>query len=338
VTAKRSDTPAAEAAAAQWRTDVLGEAYQARTIRLPAEADGDLDATLVRRRAPHPDGRALLYLHGFSDYFFQTELAEYFTDQGIDFYALDLRRYGRSLRHHHTPNYVTDLRDYFVELDAAMRIIRDDGASRVAVNAHSTGGLIAALWAHDVRNRPPEAGGIDGLLLNSPWLDVAEPTLVRLLAPPTLEILARVRPQMVLPWLKSGDAYGRSLHRDYQGEWSYDLTPKPLGGFPIRAGWLRAVLRGQRQLHNGLSIQCPVLVLCSARSAPRRGGRIIQQSDAVLDVERIARWSVALGPRVTICRVDGGVHDLVLSAVPVRKRVYEEMSTWLDLHFPAEPQ
>jgi alpha-beta hydrolase superfamily lysophospholipase len=338
VTEKRSDTPA-ETAAGEWRTDVLGEPYQARTIPLPAEADGDLDATLVRRRAPHPDGRALLYLHGFSDYFFQTELAEYFTEQGIDFYALDLRRYGRSLRPHHIPNYVTDMRDYFVELDAAMRIIRADGATRVAVNAHSTGGLIAALWAHDIRNRTPEEGGIDGLLLNSPWLDIAEPRPIRLLASAGLEILARVRPMMALPALKTGDAYGRSLHRDYQGEWTYDLTPKPLGGFPIRAAWLRAILRGQRQLHSGLSIQCPVLVLCSARSVPRgHGGRLVAQSDAVLDVERMARWSVALGPRVTICRVDGGVHDLVLSAVPVRKRVYEEMSTWLDLHFPAEPQ
>ncbi|MGH3648810.1 MAG: alpha/beta hydrolase [Micromonosporaceae bacterium] len=325
---------AASAAADRWRPDVLGEEYQVRTIPLPAEADGSLDATLVRRRARHGDGRALLYLHGFSDYFFQTELADYYVDHGIDFYALDLRRHGRSLRPHHTPNYVTDLRDYFVELDHAMRIIRADGAVRVAVNGHSTGGLVAALWADQVRDRAPGAGGIDALLLNSPWFDVADPLPVRLLAPPVLEVLARVRPRMILP-LKSGDAYGRSLHRDHDGEWHWDLTAKPLGGFPVRAGWLRAVLRGHRRLHAGLRISCPVLVLCSSRSIPRgQGGPLLRRSDGVLDVERIARWSVALGSRVTICRVDGGVHDLVLSAESVRKRVYEEMSSWLDLHFP----
>ena len=58
-------------------------------------------------------------MHGFADYFFQTGYAEWWTERGYDFYALDLRKYGRSLRPHQTPNYVTDLREYFAELDAA---------------------------------------------------------------------------------------------------------------------------------------------------------------------------------------------------------------------------
>ncbi len=323
-----------EHTAAHWRPDILGEGYQACSIALPPEDDGELDATLIRRLATRPDGRAVLYLHGFSDYFFQTELADYYTEQGIDFYALELRRYGRSLRPHHVPNYVTDLRDYFVELDAAMRIMREDRAQRVMVNAHSTGGLVAALWAHEIRNRTPAENGVEALILNSPWFDVTDPLPVRLLTPPALEILARIRPKAVLP-LRLGEAYGRSLHRDYHGEWTFDLATKPLAGFPVRAAWLRAILKGHKRLHAGLSIQCPVLVLCSARSIARGArGALISESDGVLDVEKMARWSVALGPRVTVCRVDGGVHDLVLSAEPVRRRVYEEMSAWLDLHFP----
>ncbi|MGH3713930.1 MAG: alpha/beta hydrolase [Micromonosporaceae bacterium] len=320
-----------------WRPDALGEEYQVRAIPLPAEADGSLTATLIRRRALHPDGRAVLYVHGFSDYFFQTELADYFAEQGIDFYAVDLRRYGRSLRPHHVPNFVTDLRDYFVELDAAMRIIRASGATRVAVNGHSTGGLIAALWAHELRHLRPADGAIDALLLNSPWFDIADPLPLRLLAKPLLGIVGRVRPQTIIPMAVS-DGYGRSLHRDHHGEWDFDVTVKPLTGFPKRAGWLRAILRGQRRLHAGLQIQCPVLVMCSTRSIPRgQGGPLLRRTDGVLNVEQIARWSVALGPRVTICRIDGAVHDLVLSAGPVRKQVYEEMSTWLDLHFAPAP-
>ena len=61
----------------------------------PGEPDHEVVATLVRRSDPGVR-RAVLYVHGWSDYFFQTHLAEAFEDWGYDFYALDLRRYGRS--------------------------------------------------------------------------------------------------------------------------------------------------------------------------------------------------------------------------------------------------
>ena len=61
----------------------------------------------------------MLHVHGFADYFFHTEYAEWWADRGYDFYALDLRKYGRSLRAHQTPNYVADLSEYFAELDLA---------------------------------------------------------------------------------------------------------------------------------------------------------------------------------------------------------------------------
>ena len=58
-------------------------------------------------------------MHGWNDYFFQTHLADAFADLGFDFYALDLRRYGRSLRLGQLRGFITDLDDYGPELDAA---------------------------------------------------------------------------------------------------------------------------------------------------------------------------------------------------------------------------
>ena len=55
-------------------------------------------ATLVRRAGGERSAHAVLYLHGWNDYFFQTHLADVLRRAGFDFYALDLRRYGRSLR------------------------------------------------------------------------------------------------------------------------------------------------------------------------------------------------------------------------------------------------
>ena len=94
------------------------------------------------RRRRTPPRTAVLYLHGWNDYFFQTHVADAFTDAGIDFYALDLRRYGRSLRRGHLPTFITDLDDYGEEIGQAADLIAAEH-DRLIITAHSTGGLIA---------------------------------------------------------------------------------------------------------------------------------------------------------------------------------------------------
>src|SRR5262249_44070954 len=129
-------------------TDVLGEPYVAETIELPPDDEGAVVATLVKRAASVQTTKAVLHVHGFAYYFFQTAYAEWWTDRGYDFYALDLRKHGRSLRPHQTPNYVTDLRDYYAELDEAwQRVTERDGHVDIVLSAHSTGGLVVGLWA-----------------------------------------------------------------------------------------------------------------------------------------------------------------------------------------------
>jgi alpha-beta hydrolase superfamily lysophospholipase len=306
--------------------DVLGPPYECQTIDLGRDDEGPVLATLVRRRAARPSGRAVLYIHGFVDYFFQTHVADFFADRGWDFYALDLRKYGRSLLPHQTPNFCRDLSDYFPELDAAARIIRDDGNATVLVKAHSTGGLITALWAHARR----DAGVIDGLLLNSPFFDFNVPWLVRRPLAVVITRLSHGAPYRVVPRGVS-QVYGESLHAEYKGEWSYNLAWKPLGGFPVRAGWLAAIHRGQQQLRAGLAIPVPILLACSTRSF--RGTKWHDSAalaDAVLDVEHMVRWGPRLGRHVTLVRFDGGMHDLTLSGPAVRDQVLSEMGRWAD--------
>src|SRR3954451_5474658 len=128
--------------------DVLGEPYLAETIDLPPDDEGPVVATLVVRRADRPTGRAVLHVHGFADYFFQTGYAEWWTERGYDFYALELRKHGRSLPPHQTPNCGTDLRDSDAELDDAwQRVTERDDRSEIVLFAHSTGGLVVGLWA-----------------------------------------------------------------------------------------------------------------------------------------------------------------------------------------------
>lgn len=107
----------------RWQQDVLGSGFEQLTIELPAGAP----ATLVRYvgaaaqwAPPTLAGADVLYLHGWSDYFFQRELAEFWHRAGANFYALDLHHYGRSLRPGQVPGQVTSLTEYDDDIAAAL--------------------------------------------------------------------------------------------------------------------------------------------------------------------------------------------------------------------------
>jgi alpha-beta hydrolase superfamily lysophospholipase len=305
-------------------TDVLGAPYEARTIQLAGDDEGEVVATLIRLRAGAPTNKAVLYIHGFVDYFFQKHLAEFFTQRGYDFYALDLRKYGRSLRPGQTPNFAADLREYDEEIDEAVRIIRDEeGHDVLLVNGHSTGGLIAALWADRVRGR----GLVQGLFLNSPFFEFNVPWLTRQLNP-LIAAIGRRKPKSALPQ-KLGRTYGESIHRSQHGEWDYNLDWKPLDGYTIYAGWVGAISQGQRALQAGLHIDVPVLVAASARSYRGKFTEAAHHADAVLNVEHIARYAPGLGSNVTLVRIDGGKHDLTLSPARARAQLFEKLDNWL---------
>lgn len=307
-------------------TDVLGHPWRAETIPLPPDAEGEVVATLVSRTADQPTERAVLHVHGFADYFFQAEYGEWWLAHDHDMYAMDLRKYGRSIRPHQTPTYVADLEEYFAELDLAwQRVTERDGHTQVVLSGHSTGGLVVALWA-DIR-RPKELAGV---VLNSPWLDLQGKAWMRTLpADLAIDRIGRLKPMRIFPREVSG-VYAQSLHREHAGEWDFDLTWKPIESFPVRFGWLRAIRAGHARVHRGLDISCPVLVLSSDRSVFTTAlDEDAHTTDIVLDVKQIRRWASSLGSNVTSVAVPGAVHDVVLSRPAARERAYSEIQRWL---------
>jgi alpha-beta hydrolase superfamily lysophospholipase len=313
--------------ARDWQPDVLGQGFEAATLTLTPDDEGQVVATVVRAPAPAVGhGGAVLYVHGYNDYFFQVDLARWYTERGWAFYALDLRKYGRSLREGQTPNLCRSLADYDEELDATVRLITEEGHDRLLLAAHSTGGLILPLWA---ARRPALEPSLVGLVLNSPFLAFKQSPLLDAVTRPVFAVVAKREPSRVLPVGVSG-WYGQSLHVTSHGEWDYNLNWKPIDSFPVRIGWLAAVGQGHRRLHAGLELGAPVLCLSSTRTV---GGSAwspeFHRGDAVLDAGRIARWAPALGRNVTVTRVTDGMHDLFLSLPHARQEAYATLGTWL---------
>ena len=346
--------------AAAWNQDVLGEGFEATELTLTPDAEGDVCATLVRHRhrpaqragqqsgaqreRQHPwwslrrwwprrlslthSGRRhpsfdVLYVHGWSDYFFQRELAEFWSAHGAAFYALDLRKYGRSLRPHQTPGYVDSLDTYDEDIAAALAVMRAHAHRPLVLMGHSTGGLTLSLWA--ARN-PDEAVG---LVLNSPWLEFQMGMAARALLEPMVDLGKRILPLSQYPQFDMG-FYSRATSSRYEGEWDIDARWKPDRGFRGTRGWLSGIFHGQAKVADGLGITAPVLVLLSQRSVLQAAwSPEMLHADTALDVEAVAQRAVDLGSDVNVRRFDGALHDVVLSERLVRQQVWDAIEAWL---------
>ncbi len=306
--------------------DILGNGLMQETIPLGSDDEGALVATLVHRACgPSPSKRALLYIHGYNDYFFNMELADRVNAEGMDFYALDLRKYGRSYREGQTLAYIEDITSYYAEIDQAVSRIRErDGHDHLTLLGHSTGGLTSTLYAAD---RP----GIDALILNSPFYDLAVSSFAENIVEGVFRTVGKLLPRVTLS--KGGKPYyAWSLHRSFEkgGEWEYNLEWKRKNSIPIYAGWARAIVKAQERVQDGLQLPCPSLVMYSSDSAALSDwDERAFTSDIVLDVTDIDRFADGLRPRATEVQIEGGMHDLVLSRPKVRAEVYRQMFAWL---------
>lgn len=305
--------------------DELGNGLVCRTVDMGSDYEGDVVCTLVKRQAPVPSDKGVLYLHGFNDYFFQVEMADMFNAEGYNFYALDLRKHGRSLRHWQKRCNMRDINEFYADIDTALSIMTDEGCRSIVLLAHSTGGLIASLYCNDRKDKL----GVDALILNSPFLELNMGWFMRKVAMPVVAAASKLAPDMMIAQGAS-TGYGESLLKGYHGEWSYDTEKKCMVSPDVSAGWVGGIYRGQKRIKQGLDIPCPVMVMYSDSSIvsdvwiPQ-----MQRADAVLNVEDIAEYGPRLGKMVDMVRVNNGMHDLLCSAPGVRKAVYRKIFEWL---------
>jgi alpha-beta hydrolase superfamily lysophospholipase len=245
-------------------------------------------------------------VHGFVDYFFQRHMAERFAAEGYAFFAVDLRKHGRSLLAHQHPCFCKDVAEYHADITRAI----DEIGAPVLLAGHSTGGLVCALYAARGERRDE----VRALWLNSPFFDWKVPSWKR------AQLGLAALTGQAFPFLSDpkalSDIYVRSIHRDFGGEWDFDLTLKPLYGFPAYFGWIGAILAAQAKVHAGLDVRCPVLTMHA------------DESDIVLDWRHCSRWGHTLGPRASVLAFPGGLHDLVLSRREVRDAVFSELFSW----------
>lgn len=308
-----------------YQPDILGADYQQCTLNFADDALGPVLATLVRKKSTNITKKAVLYIHGFLDYFFQTEMAEQFNQHDYDFYALDLRKYGRSYRAGQTYYDVRDLNEYETEISAALDIIAAEGHDAVLLAGHSTGGLITTLYAA----HHPEHPLLKALWNNSPFYDFNMNPLKKKLLLPRVSALGKHLPKMKIP-SELNRWYTQSLHKNYYGEWDFDLAWKPTTYPKVYLSFIHAIYEAQKEIHAGPHLAIPALIMHSHQSKnPRRWGKDAQSSDIILSVKDIKKYANKLQGDVNVMTINNGLHDLVLSAPAVRSEVYQQLFAWL---------
>lgn len=313
------------AVGANWSPDRYLDGYEETTVVQPDDYSGKVVCTVVRRLDGCHNSLGVLYIHGYNDYFFQKEEGDTFVDSCYNFFAVDLRKYGRSLQEGQTPYECRNIDEYYPDIDAAVRLMREQGVDTVVLMGHSTGGLVAASY---MNADPPSE--IRALILNSPFLDWNMSGFLRKVAIPVVSWIGSWWPRLAISQ-GDGTAYAESLLKQYHGEWEFDTNLKTVHPRKVTAGWIRAITQAQKALRKHSDIRVPILLLHSDKSVyGDKWDEEHQHGDAVLNVEHISKIGLTLGPDVTEDVIPGGLHDLALSSPEVRRIFYDDIFEWLD--------
>lgn len=294
---------------------------------MPNDYSGKVISTVIKKSAAKPANRAVLYVHGYNDYFFQKEMGNEFVGHGYNFYAVDLRKYGRSILEGQRKFEVRNLNEYFADIDSALNIIIEDGNTSIILMGHSTGGLITSYFMAEGQGN---AYPIKALILNSPFLDMNLSDTQENYLLPAVSAISGIIPNISIDQ-NSNDFYARTLLRDKEGEWEYNTDWKIPFSPAVTTGWLGAIHKAQMKLQKGVNIKIPILLMRSSQSV---GGDTwnedYKKGDAVLDVNEISMYGKRLGKNVNEVVVKEGLHDLMLSRKPLRISLYNYIFNWLN--------
>jgi alpha-beta hydrolase superfamily lysophospholipase len=177
-------------------------------------------------------------------------------------------------------------------------------------------------------NNGKERSLIEGLILNSPFLDFNLSKIEKSLSQFVAKLINKVSDYAKIEGALS-PAYAQSVHKNYYGSWDFNLDWKPIKGFPTYFKWVVAIARAQKKLEKSY-IQVPILIMHSSGSIKaNKYSKEAMTHDIVLNIKDIKRVGKKLGDRVTLLEIENAQHDIFLSPKPVREVGFNKMFAWL---------
>ena len=259
---------------------------------------------------------AILFVHGFNDYFFNYKLILEFLSFGYDVYAITLRRYGSTIKKDDDKLFYTnDLNEYIEDIDNCFPKILEGNYKNIFLVGHSTGGLTSTLYCHNGKYKDK----IKGLILNSPFFDLNDSALMEFILKYIIYYIGVIYPTFKLA--SSNDDYYNTTNEETLKRFYFNPKYKLRGSSSIYAGWIKTIVYNQSLIQNKkINLKIPILVLYSDKTIPIDK---MEKGDNILDVKEINKYSDFIGKNVTEYSIKNATHDVFVSEEEPREKAIQ---------------
>jgi alpha-beta hydrolase superfamily lysophospholipase len=258
----------------------------------------------VQEWLPENDANCIiLYVHGLGSHSGRLDhWAERFVGQDVGFIAYDQRGHGKSDGKRGHPKKVNLMVEDLKAMVESIRIQFPD--KKVILYGHSMGGAIAINYVIN------SAYTVDGLIVTSPWLKLANPPspgLMKILKP-----ILRIAPGLCI----SNGLDPKDISQDNREVEKY--IQDPLVHNKISIGLFYSTYQaGYTALRNIYKINCPFLIMHGT-------------GDKITSSKASEEYVMNTSERTTLKLWEGAYHEL--HHEPIRKDVFAFITKWMKHH------
>ena len=291
------------------------------------------DKIMLKYKTKPSNNKSILFLAGFNDYIFYYHITEKLLDLGYDIYCLVLRNYSEVIEEDLKEFicYIDDKNHYMEDIDLLIENIENKNKNyqKMYICGHSTGGLISTYYCHKgiYKNK------INGLILNSPFLDFNDNLLTEIFIKVIAFLFGNLFPRLKLREFRNSDELSQvdiNYYRDVINRVYYD---EKYHGFltAIYLGWIKVCLEYQNFIKKN-KLEIPIMVLYSNNTLPTDtiSAEILKTGDIVLDTKEIEKYSKLLSNDVELFEIKNGIHNIFLSESDVVDKAFSYTKVWLN--------
>ena len=283
--------------------------------------NSDLSITRLYIKTKSINNKALIWIPGYNDYYYNFYVGEKFLNNGFDIYALKLRRYKQeNLK---DIFYCDDLNEYIEDINNIFPKILEKNYKKIVLYGHSMGGLVSSIYCKEGEYKDK----ISHLILNSPFFDFKLGFFEKIFLYYIVYYISYLFPKKLIRPLDFNKKNYLTLNikkRFYLND-KYKLHILS----PVYASWIKTIIDYQYKIqYQNLNLNIPILVLYCEKSSNFTNSN--QTGDDTLNINDIKKYSNNLGKNLKTYQFNNAIHDIFSSTLDIINKALDITFNWLN--------